>query len=179
MNASRYQNYVAINNSNVLNTTNSGSYSLNMYLGKNLEKVFDNSIWINATYNTSTSTVQNSNATNYWNYNIRPDLDFFLPAKFQIHTDINFQFQQKNSSFGADRRWTLWNAWIGKKLMKEDALLIKISANDLLNQNIGLNRNISSNYVSQETYTTVKRFFLFSVIWSFNKNGKAPSSSFY
>jgi hypothetical protein len=62
--------------------------------------------------------------------------------------------------------------------MKEDALLIKISANDLLNQNIGLDRNIGSNYVSQETYTTVRRFFLFSVAWNFNKNGKAPSSNF-
>ncbi|MDR0794121.1 MAG: outer membrane beta-barrel protein, partial [Chitinophagaceae bacterium] len=115
MNANRYQNYVAINNNNVLNTTNSGSYSLSMYVGKYKEKVFDNSIRISATYNTSTSTVQNNNATNYWSYNIRPDLDFFLPAKFQIHTDIDFQFQQKNSSFGVDRRWTLWNAWIGKK----------------------------------------------------------------
>jgi hypothetical protein len=69
----------------------------------------------------------------------------------------------------------LWNAWVGKKFLKKDALLIKVSANDLLNQNIGFNRTVNSNYISQNTYSTIQRFFLLSVVWNFNKTGvKVP-----
>jgi hypothetical protein len=65
----------------------------------------------------------------------------------------------------------LWNAWIGKKLLKNDALLIKASVNDLLNENIGFNRQVNSNFITQNTYSTIQRYFMLSVIWNFNKTG--------
>lgn len=170
INASRYVNVV---NSRE-NITNSYNYSFGTYIGKQVEKIYDNSISANATYTTSTSSVQTGVATRYWTYNIRPDLDFFLPWKLQIHTDCDFIFRQKTSVFDNNNNVILWNAWFGKKLLKGDAMVIKVSANDILNNNIGFNRVANTNYISQNTYTTIQRYFLLSVVWNFNKNGPKP-----
>jgi hypothetical protein len=47
---------------------------------------------------------------------------------------------------------------------------LKVSINDILNNNNGLDRVFSNSYISQNSYTTIKRYGLFSVIWNFNRN---------
>lgn len=171
INSSRYVNVV----NNLENITNSNSYSFGTYIGKQLEKVYDNSISANATYTTSNSSIQKNVSTHYWTYNIRPDFDFFLPWKIQLHTDVDFIFRQKTSVFDNNNNVILWNGWVGKKLLKGDAMLIKLSANDILNKNIGFNRTVNTNYITQNTYSTIQRYFLLSVVWNFNKNGGKPA----
>jgi hypothetical protein len=168
-----------INNSrfvNVVNTlqnvTVSQSYSLGMYAGKQIEKVYDNSISANATYTTSTSSIQQNISTHYWTYNVRPDLDFFFPHKFQLHTDCDFIFRQKTSVFDNNNNVVLLNAWFGKKFLTGDALVVKIAANDIFNQNIGFNRTVNTNYITQNTYSTIQRYFMLSVVWNFTKGAK-------
>ena len=129
----------------------------------------------NATYTTSNSSIQKNVSTHYWTYNIRPDFDFFLPWKIQLHTDVDFIFRQKTSVFDNNNNVILWNGWVGKKLLKGDAMLIKLSANDILNKNIGFNRTVNTNYITQNTYSTIQRYFLLSVVWNFNKNGGKPA----
>ncbi len=153
------------------NVTQSQSYTLGAYAGKQIEKFYDNSISANATYTTSTSSVQKNASINYWTYNVRPDLDFFLPWKLQIHTDIDFIFRQRTSVFDKNNNVIFWNAWFGKKLLAGDALIIKISANDILNQNIGFTRSVNTNYVTENTYSTIQRYFMISAVWSFTKKG--------
>jgi len=55
--------------------------------------------------------------------------------------------------------------------LKGDALLIKVSGNDLLNQNVGFNRSANSNFITQTTFTNIKRFYMLSVVWNFTKAG--------
>lgn len=171
INSSRYVNMV----NNQENITNSNIYSLGTYIGKTVEKLYANSISANATYTTSTSSIQKNASTHYWTYNVRPDFDFFLPWKLQIHTDCDFIFRQKTSVFDNNNNVILWNAWFGKKLLKGDAMLIKVSANDILNNNIGFNRSVNTNYITENTYSTIQRYFLLSVVWNFNKNGGSPA----
>ena len=66
------------------------------------------------------------------------------------------------------------NANISRTFMK-DALKATVSGNDLLNQNTGYNRTGSANVLTQERYTTIRRYFMFSLTWDFNKvGGGAP-----
>ena len=171
INSSKYVNVV----NNKENITNSNNYSFGTYIGKQVEKLYDNSISANATYTTSTSSIQKNAGTHYWTYNIRPDIDIFFPGKLQLHSDCNFIFRQKINEFDNNNNVIIWNAWIGKKLMKGDAMLIKASANDILNNNIGFNRTVNTNYITENTYSTIQRYFLLSVVWNFNKNGGGPA----
>jgi hypothetical protein len=153
------------------NLTQNNTYSLGLFAGKTVEKLYANSISANATYTTSQSSIQQNAGIHYWTYNVHPDFDFYLPLKMQIHTDCDFIFRQKTSVFDNNNNVVLLNAWLGKKLLKGDAMLIKISVNDLFNQNIGFNRTVNSNFITENTYTTIQRYFMLSAVWNFTKSG--------
>jgi hypothetical protein len=144
---------------------------LSVDISKKKDKKYDIGIRSGATYTTSNSSIQNNITTKYWTFVIRPDVDFYLPLKFQLHADCEFNIRQKTSTFDNNTNAILLNAWVGKKLLKGDALLLKVSGNDILNQNIGFSRTVNSNFVSQNTYTTIQRYFLFSLVWNFTKQG--------
>ncbi len=153
------------------NVTNSDNYTFDFYIGKYKEKKYDFSLNGSATYTTSTSSIQENISTRYWTYIIHPDINVNLPLKMEVHTDLNYTFRQRTSAFDNNSNVALWNAWFGKKLLKNDALLIKISGNDILNQNKGIQRNVNSNFISQSTNSTIQRYFMLSFTWNFAKAG--------
>jgi hypothetical protein len=92
-----------------------------------------------------------------------------LPLKFEISSNANFNFRQKTDVFGRDVNSIKWDASLSKKFLKKDNLELKMSVNDILNQNIGFDRNVNSNIVTERSFTTLKRFFMLSVQYSINK----------
>ena len=163
----QYVNYV----NGQLNNTNSSNYSMGMNLGKDAEKKY--SFWLSgeATYTQSTSSIQSSINTRYWTYNIQPGFDIYLPLKFQVHSDCDINIRQKTSVFDNNTNVALWNAWIAKKFFKSESLQIRGIVNDLLDMNLGVDRTVNSNMISQNVYSTIQRYFMLSVIWNFNKAG--------
>lgn len=163
-NGNEYANFI----NNVMNATSSNSYSLGLRLYKYKEKKYDLSLFGYVGYNTNHSTLQNQINNNSWSCGVEPNFDVFLPAKFQIHTDGDYEWQQKTQTFAA-RNQFIWNAWIGKKFFKKENLLVKVSANDILNQNNGFSRSAYNNTYTQSLNATIKRYFMLSVEWNFSK----------
>lgn len=174
INSSRNNNIV----NGLLNTTNSGNYTGGFNFYKEKEKKYSVSLQANATYTTSTSSIQLNTKTQYWTYSLGPNFDIYLPYKFQLHGEGDFSIRPKTDIFPAYNVF-LVNAWFGKKFLANDALVIKVSGNDILNQNIGFNRQVTSNFITQNTYSTISRFFLLSAVWNFTKAGTtAPRQNF-
>jgi hypothetical protein len=94
---------------------------------------------------------------------------FFLPFKMELSSDCNFQFQPKNNAFSKSTNIIQWNAFLQKKLLKNDEALIKFSVNDILNQNTGYNRSVSGNNVYESNRLVLKRYWLLTVTWNFTK----------
>ena len=156
---------------NLANSTRSQIYSLGNGIWTSKEKKYEFSVRYSATYTQSRSTINTGVTTHYWTYSIQPSTDVFLPFKFQVHADADINLRQKTSVFDNNNNVVLLNAWLGRKFLKNDALLLKASGNDLLNQNVGFNRTVNSNFISQNTYSTIKRYFMFSLVWNFTKPG--------
>ncbi len=156
---------------NVLNTTKSGTYSGRAGIYKEKEKKFTLGFSASASYTSSVSSIQSGIQTNYWTYEIQPNIDWYLPFKLQIHADADYNIRQKTPIFTTNNDVLLLNAWFGRKFLKNDALVIKVSGNDLLNQNVGFNRTVNSNFITQNTYSTIKRYFFLSAVWNFTKAG--------
>ena len=156
---------------NFTNLTRSANYTFGLGFWKSKEKKFDTYLNGNVTYTTSKSSADPALATHYYTFQIEPGMDVYLPLHFQIHADADMNIRQKTPVFTTNNDVFLLNGWIGKKLLKNDQLLIKAAVNDLLNQNNGFNRNVSSSFITQNTYSTIKRYFLFSVVWNFTKAG--------
>jgi len=170
-----FSNFNVNSNANIINriqnTTNSSSYTLGFSIFKSKEKKYEASIRPSATYTDSRSSINTQKPVKYWTYSIQPEFDVFLPLKFQVHAEADINIRPKTGDFRNNLNNTLMNAWLGKKFMKNDALLIKIVGNDLLNQNVGFNRTTNSNFISQNTFTNIKRFYMLSVVWNFTKAG--------
>jgi len=156
---------------NVVNATRSGNYGLEFNFWKFKEKKYDLSLNFNVNYTTSKSSDDPTLTTNYFTYEIQPNADVFLPLHMQVHADGDFNIRQKTPVFTTNNDVYIINAWIGKKLLKNDQLMLKAAVNDLLDQNNGFNRNVSSSIITQNTYSTIKRYFMFSVVWNFTKAG--------
>ena len=60
-----------------------------------------------------------------------------------------------------------------KKFLKDETLQFSVGVNDVFNQNVGFSRSASSTYITQNRYTTITRFLMFSLTWDFNKMGGA------
>lgn len=154
------------------NTINSGRAGLNASVRFYKDKKFSASTYSVFTYNFSESSIRTDIKTNYWIQRHDLDMTVFLPWKLELSVELQANFRQKTSVFDTDVNSVLLNAWVDKKLLKNDQLRVRLYAFDILKQNIGFRRNISTNFISERTYNTFQRYMMLSVIWNFNKNGK-------
>lgn len=165
----RNVNYV----NDVYNVTKSGNVGLNLFASKEKEKKYEVYLDASANYNSSVSSVQNTLRTNYWTYNLNPSTNIHLPLKFQLHADMNCMIRQKTPVFTSNNSVAIVNASVAKKFGKKELVEINFSMSDILNQNIGFERSVSTNRITQSTYSTIGRYGLLSFIWNFNKLGAA------
>ena len=159
---------------NILDGEKNTNYNrgLNIYLnvGYSKEKKFEFNLRPGASYNYSRSSLSPDVVTRYWTSESVVDGSVFLPWKLELSSDVTFYLRQKTKVFPEDLNTIKWNAYLGKKFLKNDACEIKFSVCDILNQNIGFRRNATSNFISEDTYTTVQRYWLVSFIWNFTHN---------
>jgi hypothetical protein len=169
------QNISLVND--LLNTTKSNSYIFSFSVNKSRDKAYDLGVRTSASYTTSKSSINTGVSTDYWTYTVSPSLDIYLPAKFQLHSEGDFNLRPKSAAFPTNNNVILMNAWVGRKFLKNDDLLVKISGNDLFNQNKGFSRTANSNFITQNTYSTIQRYFMLSVVWNFTKAGLSSTST--
>jgi hypothetical protein len=119
--------------------------------------------------NISKSSLRPTANNNYWNYGGRVDGYVKLPGKFELSSDVDINLQQRTDAFSKNTNIIVWNAELSRKFMKDKSFKLAIVAHDILNQNIGFNRTINSNFIKEEKYDRLARYFLLNVSWTFNK----------
>lgn len=158
------------------NTNNNQRLGGGMSIRYEIEKKFSISLRPNISYNKSKSSLRPDVVTKYWTQEHEVWANLSLPWKIDINTDCSFNLRQKTDAFDRNTNSIRWNANIERKILKGDAGRIRFSAFDILDQNIGFNRSINSNFINERTYDTFRRYFMLSVIWNFSKNGAKPMS---
>jgi hypothetical protein len=127
----------------------------------------------NANQNKSTTSIRPDIITQFWSYAAYGNLQLKV-KKIKTYIDVNIDanIYQKTAVFADQRDVYIINASVRKIISKNDQWELKAAVNDLFNQNLGINRNASSNFITETTNQTIQRYFLFSLIWNFSKNGK-------
>jgi len=154
-----------------LNNTKNYSYNLGINLNKYVEKKY--SFYINSgpTYNVSRASIGSFGNSDGWGWNGYASGNAQLPAKFELSSDAQYEYRGTTQTFNETFSRFLWNASITKKFFKSENLKLMMTVNDILNQNVGFDRTAYNGNITQSSYTTIRRYFLFSVIWDFNKMG--------
>ncbi|MEO6979606.1 MAG: outer membrane beta-barrel family protein [Mucilaginibacter sp.] len=151
-----------------LNRTNYNTYSARLRLSKYKEKKYDISLAAGPSYTFSKSSLLTNINNNGRGFSGDGNVNFYLPGKFQVGSDVSYEYTAKTQTFDKDLKKTVLNASIVKTFFKNDDLKLALTGNDLLNQNIGFSRSVNGNYLQQNSYTTIKRYFMFTVTWNFN-----------
>ena len=155
----------------VLNKTTSANYNGSLSISKYKLKKHDIYLSIGPGYNTNQSDLQKQVNNNGWILNSYFSTNWELPGKVKIGLDGTYLFQQKTQSFNENFDRLLLNTTLTKSFMKGENLKLQLSGNDLLNQNTGFNRRATSNMITQNSFTTIRRYAMFSLIYDLSKMG--------
>ena len=95
---------------------------------------------------------------------------FTLPMSWTISTELNYR---SLTGFSAEynRNEMLWNAEISKNFLKNKQGTITLLFNDILQQQLSVNQIISSNYVEDQQFNTLKSFVMLVFSYRFNTMG--------
>ena len=148
------------------NTNDDNSYDVGVSLSKYKEDKYEFSFRPSITYYDNHATIS-TYSTNYWQSNSEVSGSVQLPKKFEIGTEVNFMFRERTPVFTTNNNVIKWNAYASKKFLKKQQLELKLSVFDILNQNIGFDRNATGSIITQNSYNTIRRYGMISLIWNF------------
>lgn len=120
-------------------------------------------------YNWTTNTLQTFK-NNFLIYGGSVDAMYMLPGKLRLESDVNYDVQGVIPAFGTRISIIRWNARLSKTFFKKNNGTIMLVANDILNQNIGFTRNLNTNFISENRFDRIARYFLLKFEWSFNQS---------
>jgi hypothetical protein len=89
---------------------------------------------------------------------------------WSLNTDYSYFFRQKTVDADKDLKTHLWNARL-QRTFRHDEFTTYFMVRDILNQNIGIERNFYGNTYTQETNDRLKRYFMIGFTWNFKNKG--------
>jgi len=160
-----------VSSGTLLNTTKSNSYSGRLNINRYKEKKYDFYLSAGPGYTFSGTSLQPDINNNGYTFTGYGSVNIYLPGKLQFGSDGNYDYRGKTQSFNQTFSKLIVNSSLSKKLLKGDALKLAVSVNDLFNQNQGFERNAFNGSITQNSYTTIKRYFMFAITWDFSQMG--------
>ncbi|MGF1924090.1 MAG: outer membrane beta-barrel protein, partial [Bacteroidia bacterium] len=148
------------------NVTNDYSILNGYKLVSNLDK-FDLIAGISGTMFRATYSAAANNNTRY--YSIAPNIDisYVFPGNIRLQTDLTYnKLTGRGEAF--DTEFTMVNAYMSRQFFKNRGTF-KLSVNDLLNENTGINRTSAANTIRDVNFNVLKRYYMFSFTYSLNK----------
>jgi hypothetical protein len=168
--------YYNISNNN-LNRTDYTVYTLQARFSKFVEHVYEFNASLGPAYTVSGSSLQQNSNNNGRGFTGSGDFTVYLPGNFQLSTNANYQYNSQTGTFDRNFSRLILNTAFSKLFLQEQTLKLSVSGNDLLNQNTGFNRNVAGNLITQNNYTTIRRYFMISLAYDFNKTGSAQTKN--
>jgi len=169
-----YSEYFSEINS-AINETQTKSGTLALSLENNKKEKVDASIGASWNKNYTTFTSGNNADRDYLKQSYYTKLDWNVTNRFNIVSQFKYDIYT-DSNFGTDEGVPIWNATVSYGLNESKSLTIMISALDILNKNIGIERNSSDNYFEEVNKEVLGNYYMLSLTYNLNGN-KGPKGS--
>ena len=160
----RYTNFINTEKNITQNTAISGGLDFSLKLDS-LEITIGNSY----SYTNPVSSLSSVSNKPYSSQRYEFDLEWQLKRHFTIKIDANYSINSQRAD-GFNKNIFIVNAELSKAFFKTENLIITLSGNDLLNQNLNLSRQVNGNIVTDNYTSIISRYFLLKLTYKFNNN---------
>ena len=154
--------------------TDNYTYNGGIVLASNISEYIDFNLSYNANFNDARTTGGTVSTSNYVNQAIGGTLNLLNKKGWFIQNDISSQ-SYSGLSGGLDQRYTLWNAAIGKKFLKNRAGELKLSVFDLLKENQSISRTVTGTEITDSQSEVLQQYFMLTFTYNLKNFGKAKA----
>jgi len=110
-----------------------------------------------------------SKGQNYITHSAYTRIGMAWPKRFYIDGTYNYRYNPLAPA-GFQKSSNLLNLSVARQFLKKDKGEIKLSCYDILNQNVSIYRSISANTITDTEQQTIKRYFMLTLLFKFNKS---------
>ena len=162
---------------NVINYSGNSVPSAGVVLSSNVSEKLDFTLSYSANYNFVTNTVQSQTNNDYYSHVAAFKINWIFLKNFVLNTNITNNYYTAFSSTGT-QNFYLWNAYAAYKLLKKQALEIRLTAFDILNQNKSITRTVTGTYVENDVTNVLKQYFMLQLTYTIrNFKGAMPAEN--
>jgi hypothetical protein len=154
----------------LLNTIVTKSTGPSMSYTYIVDDVIDINLTARYSFSNTNNKVNPTLNTNFLTKVFGADMTNYLPWNIVLNQSFNYAINTGRAE-GFNTSIPIWNASFSKFFMKNKRAEIKMSAFDLLNKNIGINRNVSQNQIVDRSYNVISQYFMLTFTYSLQKSG--------
>ena len=147
------------------NITHNYSATNRYRLVSNLDKL-DLIAGIGGTIFRDTYSITPNSNQRYYTLSPNIDISYLLPGNVRIQSDLTYN--RLTGRGDANTSYKVVNAYISRQFFKNRGTF-KLSVNDLLNENTGVERTGNGNRIQDLTFNVLKRYYMFSFTYSLNR----------
>ena len=163
-----YTEYFSMINTEI-NETQTKSGVLSLSLENNKKEKVDASIGATWDKNYTTFTTGNNADRDFLKQTYYSKVDWNITNKLNLNSQFKYDIYT-DSNFGSDEAVPIWNATIAYALTPSNSLNVMISALDILNKSIGLQRSSSDNYFQETQRDVLGNYYMLSLTYNLNGN---------
>ncbi|MCU0339206.1 MAG: outer membrane beta-barrel protein [Spirosomaceae bacterium] len=128
----------------------------------------------NLTYNRTTYSINTAQNQTFINQNYDVEMNWRIVKGLNFNSTLDYAiYNFRGSDF--NQRIPIWNASIAKSFLKNNRGELKLSAVDLLNRNVVINRFAVNNVVQDERIRSLGRYILMTFTYNLKGFGGMPS----
>lgn len=157
----------------VPNFSNTYAVSQGLVISSNISEKLDFTVSYSGNYNVVRNSIQPKLNNNYYTQGITGRVNWIFGKGFVLQSDINNQ-SYRGLGEGYNQNFTLWNASIGKKFLKNNAGELKLTVFDILKQNNSISRNVTETYVQDVTNRVLTQYAMLTFTYTLRNFGKMP-----
>lgn len=165
-----------IDNVKSFSRENNGMISLK--LNSNISKDLDFTLTSRTSLSVAKNSISNQNDNTYIRENIGIKANWIIYKGIFVNVDYSYNFYHYSVNAPEDPNFSMLNAGIGKKMLKNQNLEVRLSGFDLLNQSKALRHTVSAEYVEDSRTNVLQRYLMMTVAYKFNTmKGNMPATS--
>ncbi|MFZ1527846.1 MAG: outer membrane beta-barrel family protein [Ferruginibacter sp.] len=151
------------------------SAGFNLWASKVKDKKYDINLGNDFRFNNNKTSLS-SGSRNFSSNSFSANATIYYKKTWSVNGEYEYNWRQKLSDGDKSLNNHLLNAKL-QKTFKNNEFTVYLRARDLLNQNIGIDRNFNNNNFTETRNDRLKRYFMLGFAWDFKNKAVKPASS--